>query len=102
MEVPHFIGGKYVQSTGRTLNLYNPALGTVIGSVEVADKNTVDQAVAAAKAAFPAWSATTPPQRAKILFRFKMLLEEHRDELIKLITTEHGKTVSQAQGSLQL
>lgn len=100
-EVPHFINGKAVISQGRKLDLYNPATGSVIGHVGTADKQTVDQAVAAAKAAFPLWAATTPPQRAKILFRFKVLLEQNRDQLIKLITQEHGKTSSEAQGSLQ-
>src|SRR5262245_20308039 len=99
-EVPQFINGKSVTTQGRKLDLYNPATGMVTGQVDVANKQTVDQAVAAAKAAFPAWSATTPPQRAKILFRFKTLLEQNRDQLIKLITQEHGKTISEAQGSL--
>lgn len=99
--VSHFINGKLVEAKGKTLDLYNPAAGEVTGKVEVADKKTVDQAVAAAKAVFPAWSATTPPQRAKILFKFKMLMEEHRDELVQIISREHGKTISEAQGSLQ-
>ncbi len=100
-EVKQFIDGKAVSSSQRTLSLYNPATGAITGKVNVADKQTVDQAVAAAKKAFPAWAATTPPQRAKILFRFKQLLDEHRDELVKLVTQEHGKTTSEAQGSLQ-
>jgi malonate-semialdehyde dehydrogenase (acetylating)/methylmalonate-semialdehyde dehydrogenase len=101
MDVPHFINGKRVHSKGRALDLYNPALGSITGSVDVADQQTVAHAIAAAKAAFPAWSATTPLQRAKILFRFKMLLEEHQDELAKLINAEHGKTLSEAKASLQ-
>ncbi|MBX3710024.1 MAG: CoA-acylating methylmalonate-semialdehyde dehydrogenase [Gammaproteobacteria bacterium] len=100
-EVPHFINGKSVLSADRKLELYNPATGLVIGHVGVANKQSVDQAVQAAKIAFSTWSATTPSQRAKILFRFKMLLEQHRDQLIHLITQEHGKTLSEAKGSLQ-
>jgi len=100
-EVPHFINGKPVHSAGRALDLYNPATGLVTGKVIVADKLMVDQAVNAAQSAFPAWAATTPSQRAKILFRFKLLLEQNRDQLIQLITKEHGKTLSEARGSLQ-
>lgn len=100
-EVPQFINGKKVPTQGRQLDLFNPATGAVIGHVDVADKKTVDQAVAAAKAAFPAWSETTPSQRAKILFRFKALLDQHREELVKLVNQEHGKTIAEAQGSLQ-
>ncbi|VVC77025.1 Putative 3-oxopropanoate dehydrogenase [Aquicella siphonis] len=99
--VPHFIGGKKLLPQGRTLDIYNPATGSVIGQVGVANSHTVDQAVQAAKSAFISWSGTTPPQRAKILFRFKTLLEQNRDQLIRYITQEHGKTLSEAQGSLQ-
>lgn len=100
-EVTHFIQGKHINSEGRKLDIYNPATGIVTGKVDVANKQMVDKAVAAAKSAFPAWAATTPAQRAKIIFRFKLLLEQNRDELIHLITSEHGKTLSEAQGSLQ-
>lgn len=100
-EVPQFINGSQVKTKVRTLEIYNPATGEVAGIVDVADKKTVDIAIAAAKKAFPSWSATTPPARAKILFRFKNLLEQHRDEIVKLVTQEHGKTLSEAQGSFQ-
>jgi len=99
--VTHFIHGKRVASHGRTLDLYNPATGNVTGKVDVANKETVNQAVLAAQSAFPAWSATTPSERANILFRFKSLLEQHKEELIHLITSEHGKTFNEAKGSLQ-
>jgi malonate-semialdehyde dehydrogenase (acetylating)/methylmalonate-semialdehyde dehydrogenase len=100
-EVPCFINGKSIFPQTRKLELYNPASGLIAGHVAVADKQIVNQAVAAAKQAFPAWSNTTPPQRAKILFRFKTLLEQNREQLIKLVNQEHGKTLSEAQGSLQ-
>lgn len=99
--VSHFINGKPITSQGRQLELYNPATGSVIGHTGVADNQMVDKAVQAAKTAFPSWSSTTPPQRAKILLRFKQLLDEHRDELIHLISQEHGKTLEEAKGSLQ-
>lgn len=100
-EVQHFINGHTVSSQGRKLDIYNPATGLVSGFLNVADLKTVDQAVQAAKAAFPAWSAVTPAQRAKILFRYRALLEENREQLLHCITKEHGKTLSEAQGSLQ-
>lgn len=100
-EVPHFINGQQVSAKERHLPIFNPATGATIGQVDVANASIVDQAVQAAKKAFATWSQTTPPQRAKILFRFKQLLDEHRDELVHLVTQEHGKTLSEAQGSLQ-
>ncbi len=100
-EVPHFINGRQVKTQDRKLELYNPATGAVIGHVDVANHEIVAQAVNAAKAAFPAWSAMTPPQRAKILFRFKTLIEQNKDSLARLITQEHGKTLNEAMGSLQ-
>jgi malonate-semialdehyde dehydrogenase (acetylating)/methylmalonate-semialdehyde dehydrogenase len=99
--VDHFINGKRVVHTGRTLALYDPALGKQIGEVRVANAQAVDQAVQAAKAAFPAWSAVPPLQRAKMLFRFKILLEQNRDQLAQLVTREHGKTLKEAHASLQ-
>ncbi|MEO8402671.1 MAG: CoA-acylating methylmalonate-semialdehyde dehydrogenase [Gammaproteobacteria bacterium] len=100
-QVTHFINGEAVKATGRTLDIYNPALGDVIGYVTAADKAIVEQAIRAAKTAFPEWSATTPSKRARILFKFKALLEQHLDELAQLVTQEHGKTFSDARGSVQ-
>lgn len=99
-EVTHLINGKSITST-RKLDIYNPALGLVSASVAAADKHVVDQAVQAAKRAFETWSITTPTQRSRILFRFKALLDKHREELAKLVTQEHGKTFNEALGSLQ-
>jgi malonate-semialdehyde dehydrogenase (acetylating)/methylmalonate-semialdehyde dehydrogenase len=100
-QVPHFINGQTVSSSGRVLDLYNPATGALMGHVTMADKAIVEQAVAAAKAAFIKWSATTPLKRARILFKYKSLLEQHADELAQLVTSEHGKTLSDARGSVQ-
>lgn len=101
VKVPHFINGKKVTSSTNTLNIFNPATGQVIAEVEMADKALVEQAISAAKSAFPAWSATTPLKRARILFRFKALLEQYRDELAAIVTREHGKTLEDARGSVQ-
>lgn len=99
--VPHFINGKRVASTGKTLEIYNPAEGKPAGQVVLADKNMVNQAVAAAQQAFPAWSAVSPLRRSRILFKLKSLLEDHIEELARLVSEEHGKTLSDARGSVQ-
>ena len=100
-EVPHFINGKKVITATRKLNIYHPAQGKVAGQVGVADKQTVDQAVTTAASAFITWSATPPLQRAKILFRFKALLDQHINELATLINQEHGKIMNEAIASIQ-
>lgn len=100
-EAPHIINGQPLSSQGRKLDIYNPATGQISGYLHVADKELVDQAVAAAKKAFETWSKTTPGQRAKILFRYKALLDENLDTLAHLITKEHGKTLNEAVGSIQ-
>ena len=100
--LPLWIGGTSVPGTGnRTGNVYNPATGAIIRKVPLANRTDVDQAVAAAKGAFPGWRDTTPLRRARVLTRYRELMEEHKDELIGLITEEHGKTRLDAAGSLQ-
>jgi len=79
----------------------NPASGTAIRQVPLASKEDVEIAVAAAKAAFPAWRETTPLRRSRILNKFRGLLEAHRDELALLASEEHGKTLEDAAGSVQ-
>lgn len=100
-EVPHFINGKLLTISGRKLDLFNPATGAKTGHLNVADANIINQAVASAKAAFPAWSSMPAAQRAKILFRYKAILDQHIQALAKLITAEHGKTLVEAAGSVQ-
>ncbi|MDH2434688.1 CoA-acylating methylmalonate-semialdehyde dehydrogenase [Pokkaliibacter sp. MBI-7] len=97
----HYINGAFVQDEGRTQAVYNPALGEVSSQLALASKETVEEAIAAAKAAFPAWRNTPPLKRAQVMFRFKMLLEEHADEICALITAEHGKVLDDARGELQ-
>lgn len=99
--ISHFIHGQIIPSTGKVLDIYNPATGESIGDVAIADQSIFEKAVTAAKNAFPNWSATTPLKRSRILFKFKTLLEEHIDELAQLITQEHGKTLNDARGSIQ-
>jgi len=99
----HFwINGQRVQSPGSRMGeVFNPATGELIRQVPLADRTDVDAAVAAAKAAFPAWRDTTPLRRARILTRFRELMEQHRDELARLASDEHGKTLADAAGSVQ-
>ncbi|WP_153074203.1 CoA-acylating methylmalonate-semialdehyde dehydrogenase [Paraburkholderia bonniea] len=97
----HFINGQAVAGTStRFGEVFNPALGDVTARVPLAHVAEVDAAVAAAQAAFPAWSETAPIKRARVLFKFKELLDRHHDELAELITREHGKVRSDAHGEV--
>jgi len=100
-QIGHYIGGALVApGSGRFKDVFNPATGKVTGSVALASVEEVDAAVKSAKAAFAAWSETAPLKRARILFRFKELLNRHHDELAMLITREHGKVFTDAQGEV--
>ncbi|KWC22564.1 methylmalonate-semialdehyde dehydrogenase [Burkholderia ubonensis] len=97
----HFIGGRAVDgASDRYGDVFDPALGEVAARVPLASAAEVDAAVAAAQAAFPAWSETAPIKRARVMFRFKELLDRHHDELAELITREHGKVFSDAKGEV--
>ncbi|MEE1865857.1 CoA-acylating methylmalonate-semialdehyde dehydrogenase [Pseudomonas auratipiscis] len=99
--IGHFIDGKVVSFPAeRTADVFNPALGKVHSQVALASAVTVNEAVAAAKKAFPAWSEQSPLRRSRILFRFKELLDRHHEELASLITVEHGKVLSDAKGEV--
>jgi malonate-semialdehyde dehydrogenase (acetylating) / methylmalonate-semialdehyde dehydrogenase len=100
--IGHFINGESVaDSSGRRQDVFNPATGQAGKRVALASKATVEQAIAAAQAAFPAWRATPPLKRARILGKFRELLEAHADELCALITDEHGKVLADSLGELQ-
>ncbi|HWI83738.1 CoA-acylating methylmalonate-semialdehyde dehydrogenase [Ramlibacter sp.] len=99
--IDHWIGGRAVPGrSGRHADVFNPATGAVSGQVALADAKEVDSAVAAARAAFPAWADTPPIRRARIMFKFLELLNRHRDELARAITAEHGKVFTDAQGEV--
>ncbi|GLW98108.1 CoA-acylating methylmalonate-semialdehyde dehydrogenase [Microtetraspora sp. NBRC 16547] len=98
--VNHWINGNRVSGGGRTSEIFNPATGEVGGTVELAAVEDVDAAVEAAKAAFPAWRDASLVKRAAILFRFRELMDQHRDELAALISAEHGKVHSDALGEV--
>jgi len=100
-ELTHFIDGQRTTgASGRFVDVFNPARGRVAARVPVANDTEVDGAVAAAKAAFPAWSQTAPLQRARLMFKYKDLLEAHSDELAELITHDHGKLFEDAKGEV--
>ena len=99
--VPHLIHGERVANAERTADVFNPALGTAVAQVALADRATVQQAIDSAKAAFPAWRNTPPAKRAQVMFRFKQLLEDNEQQIAQLISTEHGKTVEDAAGELK-
>jgi len=100
-EVGHYIGGRAVAATsGRRQAVYNPSTGAVARQVALASVDEVADAVASAKAAFPAWSEMPPIRRARVLNNFLALLNEHRDTLAAMITAEHGKVFTDAQGEV--
>ncbi len=99
--IAHYISGQPVPGTStRAQDVFNPATGAVTGRVSLANVQDVDQAVAAAQAAFPAWADTPPLRRARVMFKFLELLNQHRDTLARMITAEHGKVFTDAQGEV--
>ncbi|CDZ76021.1 Methylmalonate-semialdehyde dehydrogenase [acylating] [Legionella massiliensis] len=99
--VPHYIAGKPIStSTTQAHTIYNPALGEAIGQVFFADKALCDKTIATAKEAWPAWAETAPVKRARILFKFRELLEKYQLDLAQIVTREHGKTLDDAKGSV--
>lgn len=99
--VGHLINGEKVVDNGRVTEVYTPSTGEVSKKVALADKQTVEQAIAAAQAAFPAWRNTPPAKRAAVMFRFRELLQQNADKIIELIGQEHGKIKHDAAGELQ-
>jgi malonate-semialdehyde dehydrogenase (acetylating)/methylmalonate-semialdehyde dehydrogenase len=87
-------------ASGRFGDVFNPATGEVRARVPLASAAEVGEAIAAAAAAFPAWAATPPLSRARVLFRFKQLMEAHLDELVGLVITDHGKVLDDARGEV--
>jgi malonate-semialdehyde dehydrogenase (acetylating)/methylmalonate-semialdehyde dehydrogenase len=99
--INHWIGGMAVAGrSGRSGPVFNPATGGQTGAVDFASVEEVAQAVAAAKAAFPAWRATSLSRRAEILFRVRELFHQHREDIARILTAEHGKVLSDALGEV--
>jgi malonate-semialdehyde dehydrogenase (acetylating)/methylmalonate-semialdehyde dehydrogenase len=98
----NFIGGRWVKAqTTEFFDVHNPAVGDVIGRTPLSTGADVDAAVRAATDAFPGWRDTPVNARAQVLYRFKALLEEHFEEMARIVTTEHGKTLDEARGSVR-
>jgi len=100
-DLHHFVGGKRVSGTsGRFGDVFNPTLGELGARVPLATKAEVEAAIADSAKAFPGWANTSPQARARVMFKFKALVEAHMDEIALLIANEHGKTVPDAKGSI--
>ena len=100
--VPFWVNGQESAASGaRQGQVTNAATGEVVRSVPFANAADVDRAVQAAAAAYPDWHATPPIRRARILMKFRDLLEQHKGEFATVITEEHGKTLPDAAGSVQ-
>lgn len=101
MTLGHLINGEIVTEGTRSQSIFNPATGAVAKQVDMASKATVEQAISAAQKAFPEWRNMPPIKRARVMFRFKELLEQHADTICKMIGEEHGKILHDAKGELQ-
>jgi malonate-semialdehyde dehydrogenase (acetylating) / methylmalonate-semialdehyde dehydrogenase len=99
--IAHYINGSVAAgSSTRAQDVFNPATGAVTGRVSLANTADVNAAVAAAQAAFPGWADTPPIRRARVMFKFLELVNQHKDELAHCITAEHGKVFTDAQGEV--
>jgi NAD-dependent aldehyde dehydrogenases len=99
--IQHFINGQISKgSSDRKGKVFNPATGELSSEVILGKKEDLDNAVSIAKKAFEKWSLKPPIQRARIMFKFKELIEKNSDELTKMIVSEHGKVYEDAKGSL--
>lgn len=99
--ITHFIDGQRVAlNSTRTSPVFNPSTGAQSGEVLLASRDDVEYAINAASRAFESWSTLSPLKRSRILFNYKTLLEQHSDELARLISQEHGKVFSDAKGEL--
>src|SRR5499427_10681855 len=101
-KVPHYIDGQWVESNAREWSeILNPATGDSLGKVPLSDAAEVTKAIDAAATAFPAWRRTPPEDRIQPLFKLKSLLEDHLDDISRLITQENGKTFTEAKAELR-
>src|SRR5213082_1770914 len=99
--INHWINGAPVAGqSGRSGPVYNPAAGIQTGEVDFASAEEVDNAVQAAKTAFPAWRVTSLSRKTEIFFRIRALVDEHREDIAKILTVEHGKVLSDAKGEV--
>jgi malonate-semialdehyde dehydrogenase (acetylating)/methylmalonate-semialdehyde dehydrogenase len=101
-DIGHFVGGKEVKGTsGRFGDVFNPNTGEIQAKVALAKHSEVEHAIAVAAAAQPAWAATNPQRRARVMFKFLELVHQEFDDLARLLSSEHGKTFPDAKGDIQ-
>ncbi|MEO8857376.1 MAG: aldehyde dehydrogenase family protein, partial [Burkholderiaceae bacterium] len=99
--IGHLIDGKLVGGGERSQDVFNPATGKPEKRLLLADAATIEQAIASAQKAYPAWRATPAHKRARVMTKLKQLLEENADRIVALLSAEHGKVTGDAQGELQ-
>jgi malonate-semialdehyde dehydrogenase (acetylating) / methylmalonate-semialdehyde dehydrogenase len=100
--LPNYIGGQWIAAASRQgLPVRNPATGDVLAEVPLSGKDDIDRAVSVAKEAFATWRRVPAVQRARYLFKYKALLERHLEDLARIVTKEHGKTLDEARGSIR-
>lgn len=101
-ELGHFINGNHIAgASGRLHDIFNPTTGEVQARAALANRNEVTKAVDAAHKAFPGWAAFNPQRRARVMFKFKELVEKDMDNLAKMLSSEHGKILPDARGDVQ-
>lgn len=100
-EIDHFIGGESFSSGDRSGDVFDPNQGQVQAKVRLGTAADLERAMDAARAAQPAWAATNPQRRARVMFKFKELVEAHMDELAHALSSEHGKVIADAKGDVQ-
>jgi malonate-semialdehyde dehydrogenase (acetylating)/methylmalonate-semialdehyde dehydrogenase len=100
-DIDHFIGGDTYSSGERTGDVFDPNQGEVQAKVRLGTAADLERAVAAARAAQPAWAATNPQRRARVMFNFKALVEQNMDELARILSSEHGKVIADSKGDIQ-
>ncbi len=96
-----YVNGEWITSAAETSPVYNPCEGNQIAATPICGADEISRAVDAAHAAFPAWSDTPAVERARLMFRFKELLDKNFEELSALVTHEHGKTLDESRGSVR-
>lgn len=99
--ISHLINGQLVSGGSRSQDVFNPATGLAEKRVALADKVTVEAAITSAQAAYPAWRATPPLKRARVMSKLKELLEANAERICALVTAEHGKVLADSMGELQ-
>ena len=99
-QIDHFIGGSAVAAGDRSGEVFNPSAGEVQASVRLGTAADLQKAIDAANAALPGWAATNPQRRARVMFEFKRVVEANLDELAHLLSSEHGKVLSDAEGEI--